>query len=271
MGWGVDNGDHFSDILEAKYVKLDVMNFALSGTGTDQQLLIYEHIAKPYEADAYIFAPCTLDITRNMLELMPGRSKSRIIYYPKPYFTLENGDLKLHNVPVPKKAISDKDAAKRADVVSDFETSPYTKKITMILPQWIKQSRLFEQITIAIRGPYREYESNTDAWTLMLAIFLRFIKQVNGKPVFIIPLPTYHHIEMNLPSTYLTRFAELNKHENNCFVVDVLPYFKRLSLESRRACRLDNDPLHHYSPQGHKVIAEAISDSLAEHCPNLLN
>lgn len=274
MGWGVDSRDRFSDLLEAKYPSLDVMNFARSGTGTDQQLLIYENIAKPFEADAYIFAPCTVDIARNMHQYLPAASpEEQIVYYSKPYFTLDKNRLILHNVPVPLwKTMSEKDAREDPEALSDLGTSPYTNRIMLLLPEWIRESDLFLRISVALRQPYRGYDSaESESWLLTRAIFERLINQVNGKPVFIVPLPTYHHVDMNLAPHYFARFAELHDPERNCFVIDVLPYFRRLSPENRKKCRLENDRMYHYSPEAHRVVADAISDALAKHCPDMLN
>lgn len=272
MGWGVDNNEAFSELLEAKYPNLDVLNFAQAGSGVDVQLLIYENIAKPFEVDAYIFAPCTLDITRNILQFMPSFSKNQIVYSPRPYFTLNGDNLILHNVPVPKMdTLSEQEAAKRPEALVDLETSPYTNRIGMMLPRSIKQSRLYDRISLALRRPYRGYNSETtEQWRLMRALIKRFVQQVEGKFIFLMPLPTYHHLDMNHQVNYLKRFEEFHNPEKNCFVIDVLPYFKRLPPDERRRCRLENDPLHHYSPMAHQVIAGAVSDSLAQHYPDLI-
>jgi len=272
MGWGVDNAERFSDLLEAKYPNLDVMNFALSGAGMDQQLLIYENIAKQFEADAYIFAPCTIDITRNLLNFMPSISPDGIVYQPKPYFTLSENRLVLHNVPVPRKPLPVEEVAADREAFTDLDTNPYTVRIFQLIPQSIKKSKRFERLSLAFRRPYSGYDSKeSESWLLTRAICQRFIQQVGGKPVLIVPIPTHHHIEMDIDTNYVERFMELNDAGGSCFVTDVLPYFKRLSPENRLKCCLENDSLRHYSPQGHRIVADAISDILTEHCPEILN
>jgi hypothetical protein len=271
MGYGVDNDERFSQLLEAKYPNLDVLNFAQSGSGVDVQLLIYENIAKPFEVDGYIFAPSTLDITRNVLQFMPSAQRNQIVYWPKPYFTLNADDLVLHNVPVPKMdTMSEQEAAKKPEALVDLDTSPYTNRIVMMLPHSIKQSRLYDRISLAVRRPYRGYDSETsEQWRLMRALIKRFIQQVEGKIVFLMPLPTYDQVVMNQQVNYLSRFEEFHSPEENCFVIDVLPYFNRLPPHERRKCRLDNDEMHHYSPMAHQVIADALSDFLDQHFPDL--
>jgi len=245
------------------------MNFALSGTGTDQQLLIYENIAKRFEADFYIFAPSTINIERNEVRWMPLVRQSGV--RAKPYFTLDEGHtLVLHNVPVPNVHLSEKEITRRPEALSVLDYSPDLAKILRVTPEWLRWSDLFIRMSLILRQPYRGYGTkNSKSWLLMRAILDRFIEQVNGKPVFIVPLPIYHHIEMNLAPTYLSRFLELHDPKRNCFVIDVLPNFRRLSREERRMCRLVNDG--HYSQQGHKIVSEAISNTLAERCPNMLS
>jgi len=81
-GFGVQNGERFSDLLERSYPNLDVLNFGLDGTGTDQQLLIYETLAKPFEADAHIFAIYVKNTMRNQVDMLPTRDpESDAVWY----------------------------------------------------------------------------------------------------------------------------------------------------------------------------------------------
>jgi carbamoyltransferase len=264
-GHGVNNSDRFSDLLEKSYPNLDVMNFGLSGTGTDQQLLIYETLAKPFEGDAYIFAPFYNNIVRNELHMsmMVEHRTGDVWFRAKPYFTVDGGRLVLHNQPVPNELVSEKEAVERLAPLERWNLGE-TKRV---MPQWMLWNLLVNKIFLSLVNPYSGYESeSSQSWRLMRAIIERFIKQVDGKPVFLVPLPEFRHFAMGLTPTYLGRFAELQK--KNCFVMDLLPYFKRLSPEDRRNCRFVNDT--HYSPLAHRVVADAISDGLATHCSDIL-
>jgi hypothetical protein len=265
-GSGVSNNDRFSDLLEKSYPNLDVMNFGLPGTGTDQQVLIYETYAKPFEADAYIFAPFHDNIVRNQAEIyMFGEhGTGNLLCCPKPYFTLEGNRLVPHNQPVPNQLVPEKEAMRRLGALQ------YSiREVDRETPQWVLRNAIVNKIFFTLVHPYFGYESdNSESWRLMRAIIEKFIRQVSGKPVFIVPIPDFRHYMFGLTPTYWARFAKLHDPGKNCFVLDLLPYFNRLSPEDRRKCRFRRDP--HYSPLGHRVVAEAISDTLARYCPKLL-
>ena len=208
-GDGVENGARFSDLLEKSYPNLDVLNFGLDGTGTDQQLLIYETLAKPFEADAYIFAIYVKNIMRNQVDMLPTRDpeSDAVWYRSKPYFTLDQDRLVLHNQPVPKERISEEESLRM--VTSELyrfswvrlSTSRPVERVARalgnrVMPKWI------------LRIPYRGYDSEKSAaWQLMRGIIGRFTSQVRGKTVFILPLPDRAHFMRNLKPIYLDRFA----------------------------------------------------------------
>jgi hypothetical protein len=136
--------------------------------------------------------------------------------------------------------------------------------------EWMSRLNVVQRLSLALGRPYAGYESeNSAAWQLLRAIIERFITQVRGKPVLILPLPNRYHYIGNLAPTYLARFAELEDPAKACFVPDVLEYFNRLSPEDRKKCYFAGD--WHYTPLGHRVVAECISDALAKHCPAILN
>ena len=272
-GDGVENGARFSDLLEKSYPNLDVLNFGLPGSGTDQQLLVYETLAKPFEADVYILAIFVGDLLRIQLDMLPSREPGTgtVWYRPKPYFTLEGDRLVLHNQPVPNERISEKEALKRTAQAMEGRSS--VRLLTLrasVMPQWMRRISALQRISLALGQPYRGYDSEKSAaWQLMRAIIERFTSQVSKKIVLVIPLPNRYHFAGNLAPTYVTRFKTLQDSVQSRFVPDVLPYFKRLSHEDRKKCYFAAD--WHYTPLGHRVVAECISDALATHCPHIFD
>ena len=268
-GDGVNNEERFSDLIEKSDSSLEVLNFGLPNSGTDQQYLVYKTLAKEFETDAYIFTPLIENIGRNKCRyrLATDRMTGEVYHVPKPYYKLDN-NLVLHHQPVPRKQILTRIAP--LDVIrhTDFVGKKYQLRsfINKYLPflkphllRWIK------------RHPYPDY-INPDqmGWKLMSAILQQFIKYADvGKPIFIIPLPTYHYIESNLPPIYLKRFREIESKLEDVYVCDLLPYFHRLSLKDRRACRFQHDV--HYSPYGHQIVADAIYQEIERKLPNFWN
>lgn len=244
-GDGVSNGERYSDLLEEHYPSLDVINFALPGTGTDQQVLIYETLAKPFEVDAYVFAILVENIVRNDQTCRPSwdHREQTVVYRPKPYFELNGDHLILCHQPVPLEKRSEKE-----------------------LEDWRCK---FPYIAEYPQDPYAVYRFEDGyLWQLMRRILERFLEQVEGKPVFIMPLPLYNFFLDGLKPTYMERFKALEDVSRKRYVLDVLPYFLRLSPEDRLRCRFPKDS--HYTSLAHAVVADALADHLSKIDPELL-
>src|SRR4029453_5489603 len=67
-GQFVSNAHRFSELLERRIPGLEVLNLALEGSGTDQQLLLYERVGLQYEHDAVMLLPFLQNVRRNMVE-----------------------------------------------------------------------------------------------------------------------------------------------------------------------------------------------------------
>ena len=102
-GDGCDNHERFSERVGAA-LEAEVYNFGLSGSGTDQQLLVLEHLARGIEADLIVWCVAVHNIERIKVghRLYVDRETGRRVLGPKPWFTLEADGLCLHQVPVPR-------------------------------------------------------------------------------------------------------------------------------------------------------------------------
>jgi carbamoyltransferase len=58
---GCSNSERFSELVGETF-DAEVFNYGLSGSGTDQQLLIFEHFAKDVEADLIVLGVCVENI-----------------------------------------------------------------------------------------------------------------------------------------------------------------------------------------------------------------
>lgn len=287
-GDGVSNDERYSDRLEQLHPHLDVLNFGLPGSGTDQQFLVYKTLAKPFEADAYIFAILVENVLRNQQKYRPGWEPQTdfVVCRPKPYFTFEDNHLFLHNQPVPLEERSMQelqDQGTESRKVADSLARRFVRRVLPFGLRWtiyrIRQRSNFlsSSYRYSSAQPYSGYESEDSyGWQLLRRILEQFFEHVADKPVFVIPLPTYHFFVANASSTYvpilsapiyLERFMNLDDKARNIFVVDVLPYFLQLPLDERQRCCGD-DP--HYTTLAHAVIARAISDAISKTCPELL-
>ena len=102
-GQECDNHERYSDQL-GHLLDAEVYNFGLSGSAPDQQLLIYEKFAKDIEADLIIWGITVHNIERIKMRYRPSgdRMTRKTLLMPKPYFILNDGELELHHVPVPR-------------------------------------------------------------------------------------------------------------------------------------------------------------------------
>jgi lysophospholipase L1-like esterase len=94
-GHGVEDEQVYTRLLEKLLDGVEVLNFGLSASSTDQQLLILRRHVLPYRPDLVVVM-----VTRNDFFDTGRRS---IGSYGKPTFVLESdGRLRLSNVPVPE-------------------------------------------------------------------------------------------------------------------------------------------------------------------------
>ncbi len=113
---GVSNGERFSDLVGENF-KADVYNYGLSGSGTDQQYLIWKEYARDIKADLIVLGILVENIERNKVALresINSFTKERS-FIPKPYFDYEDNKLILKNYPVPR--INDNFSAINKDMV----------------------------------------------------------------------------------------------------------------------------------------------------------
>jgi lysophospholipase L1-like esterase len=93
-GYGVDNDERFSDILERDFFRteVEVFNAGVIGYGTDQELLLYENEITKYQPDVVILA---LDLT----DIYYDNYQTLAYGYPKPHFEKDDkGGVRLNNI-----------------------------------------------------------------------------------------------------------------------------------------------------------------------------
>lgn len=84
FGWGVSWQNVFSERLAARHPEWSVRNAAVSGYGTDQELLLLEELAPRLQPDAVVVVFCPNDLEEI--------TSSRIYGHPKPWFALRGGE-----------------------------------------------------------------------------------------------------------------------------------------------------------------------------------
>ncbi len=104
-GYGVENDELFTILMERAHSGLEVLNLGVSGYGTDQELLLLERDALRYRPDLIVVVVAENDFQTNV-------QTQAYLIYQKPMFELTaQGDLRLTNVPVPLPALWERAAS----------------------------------------------------------------------------------------------------------------------------------------------------------------
>jgi len=257
-GDGVSNGKRWPDILNNLIKNIDVRNFGMSGTGTDQQYLIWKKFARKQPSSLTIVAILVENIRRNCVAYRPVIDSNQTLFKAKPYFKLESNKLIHFNKIVPKEPVSIKQLDGPLDRGGDF----------FAIRKLISKIGLKEAVqALTSYQPVSDYNDvNSEGWQLLKAILFKWISECNT-PIILIPIPLYQHIEETADAKhYQNRFFEFSK-ESGCKLIDPLPYLLKYSKSTRRSFRFKNDV--HLTEKGHIALSEAIAPELLRVIKNI--
>lgn len=264
-GDGVSNRDRYSDLLQARIPGLQLFNFGLPGSGTDQQYLAWREMATGMEHDLLVIAVQVENIRRVAARLRTFEAEGREVVLAKPYFTLEDGALSLHGVPVPREPLRPDELppemARHLDRGGDHAL---VRKVVNKLG--VKE--MVQTLTRYQPLPAYDRADNPD-WRLMHAILARWTGE-SAAPVLLVPVPLYQYVEeTSSPDAYQRRFRELAA-DTGAMLHDPLPDFHRVPRADRRQLRFARDI--HPTPAWHRVMADSLAprlESLMRESPRL--
>jgi GDSL-like Lipase/Acylhydrolase family len=254
-GDGVSNARRYSDVVESLVPNLEVFNYALSGTGTDQHYLAYLECAD-VEHDLVIIGINAANILRVASRFKPyTNDQGREFIYAKPYYSLEKEELLLHQVPVPKAPLTAATISAEDGQYVDWG-SPNATLRSMV--KKIGMRDIMQKITRFQPAP--GYESATNAnWLLLRKILEAWIRGSNT-PVLLLLVPQSQFIEETSdPTDYQARYREL-ANDTGCHLHDPLPDLWQYSSKDRRAFRFKVDP--HFTPKGHQALAASLAPAI---------
>lgn len=264
-GDGLSDRDRFGDVLETLLPTLEVYNFGLPGTGTDQHYLAYREMAQSIAHDVLIIAVFVENIRRVVARYRPFlTSEGHEMLFAKPYFSIgPEGSLELHQVSRESRPveISSLDRTEMGHV--DQVAGGGARRLVDSLGVGMKER--LQRLTR--HQPFPAYDRPDDpAWLLLKTILSQWIAE-SPVPTILLLIPFYRHIEGTAsPTSYLARFQEL--HDPPTTVVqDPLPMFLRYSPEVRRQFRFPTDP--HMTPAAHKILAQSLTHCLRTVVPEL--
>ena len=275
-GDGCSNHERFSELV-GEALNVEVYNYGLSNSGTDQQVLLFEYFARDVKADLIVLCIYIENIERIKVSYRKAidRVTGKHVLLPKPYFTLEEDKLYLHHVPVPlHRQPLGTDAADTNHISNAYLleriydrylNAPKLAKIrdafrTHFSPEfrsrlWLKISRWSDY------HPYPDYQTpQSSGWQLMQAIIKRFFAQATPLPILIVPIPTKIFYLDGLQPAYQSLYESLAEPEKGLHVADVTSPLGRLSREERERVSFRFDP--HFSPFGHQQMARLIAEEI---------
>lgn len=252
-GDGVSNGKRYGDLLEQLIPDLEVYNFGLPGTGTDQQYLAYQEFGAGLEHDLLILAVTVENIGRVASRFRPyADERGETVVYAKPYYVLEGGRLVLRNVPVAKEPVSKSELGAEESKHTDWGL-PFAGLRKVARQLGLRD--LAQKVTHF--QPVPDYRTpDNPKWLVMRAILEEWITKSRA-PVVLMPVPLFPFVEGSSdPAHYQARFRELAEAAG-CTLHDPLPDFHRYSATERRAFRFDRDV--HLTHAGHAALAASLA------------
>ena len=243
---GVSNKKRYSDVLMQMLPGVEIYNFGMPGTGTDQQYLIYKEYAKNIEHDLVMIVVLVENIRRvNAAYRYYTNEKNEIVLFQKPYFELNEEDLILKNIPVNPHHLNAAEMALNGKIKIDKGGRfPALRSL-------INKTKYKETIQKLVKyQPLPEYKRNSRQWLLMKRIMLKWFSELK-KPVLLVPLPMHHYIEDQSDYTEIEkRFAEFS-NINNLTLFNPIDKMKSFSLAGRGKFRVELD--EHPSTYGHET------------------
>ncbi len=267
-GDGAANQLRYSDVLETLVPGVEVYNYALTGTGTDQQYLTYKE-NESVEHDLIIIGLYVENVRRITRQIIKSRDINGEEYFrPKPYYLLQNGSLALHNVPVPKQPWTEATLPKEllphvytfGEEYSFFRkpSRPHAAILRNLVPPGPLR-KMMKAIVTPFRkwNPLPDYDApDSPGWVLLRKILEMWIAD-SKTPVLLVPLP-HDSVLTGLSDARncQARFRELAR-DTGCHVFDPLPALLQLPDDERRV--LWSTSYAHFSVRGHQAFAKLLA------------
>ncbi len=237
-GFGVSDHEVFTAVLERMVPGLEAINLGVSGYSTDQELLLYTDEGYKYDVDWVVLVVASNDFPSNL-------RGTEYLIYPKPFFSLDQGALRLMNQPVPPTP-----AVKR--LAGQLAMRSYFLTLTSRLLEHVRISRLLARPGSRQDGATEAAFPRTAADHLTVRLLLEMknaVQKQSGAKLLVVLVDGFgKDVER------VAGFLEANGV--NCFLLD-------------RHLDYRNPSLHlpdgfHWSPKGHEVVARALAPRLQD-------
>ena len=242
-GFGVEKDEIFCERIEQRNTTTELINAAVSGYGTDQEYLFLKHYGLDFHPDAVLLVLHPNDLTNN--------AKALEYWHAKPVFRInENGDLELHNSPVPKPNLTH-----RLGKWVLTRTWLYARLYRVLLKPILDrpappstQPSPGSRSADTVEAPAKNTPSSPLGITAKLIVEIRNLCRENNAEFALTSVPCSHELEDNL--------AELCSQQS----IPYLPLSQALS-NADKPVTFPHDC--HWTPYGHQVAADAIEAFIA--------
>tara|TARA_Y100000588_G_C14272284_1_gene932831 strand:- start:2733 stop:3746 length:1014 start_codon:yes stop_codon:yes gene_type:complete len=256
----VSNDDRFTNIIQNSSSDVECYNFACGGYGIDQQVLVYEYLAKKYEHDLVCFSfHVKDDIGRFNPKIDTfSRLSNQILSISKPYYSLE--EKQFSNIPVPHSVIKSLEGKKSQEPNTVSSISKIKQFIRSIAyddenPKYIRDycSYLLKFYSrMKLESPRsHEYRAIRD-------LIHRLIILCEDKPLILSPLVDPRSLYSN--PDYRKLYRHFTSNFSNVYYIDLVKDLKSRSRNYR--WNLLNKFTFHYNLEGQKYVSNLILDKL---------
>lgn len=234
-GVGVNNSRIFTEFLENKLGKVEVINTGHVGYCTAQEFLFLKYEGVNYSPDLIILLFCENDLIGNVATTTG--------YYPRPAFAIdENDNIFLTNVPLPEISLFNK--------IKAYLT--YHSHLSYFVYERLQKSRSMRKILAPIGLIQKGYISDEKeiqyTWRLEYAL-LNEINNISNNKLIIVAISD--------EGNKLSEFC----NENGIYFLNLQPEFEKQTLKGKQLLI----PIDlHWNEDGHRLAAELIYNKLIE-------
>ena len=253
------------NMLRARGLDAEVLNFGVGGFGFDQAYLYYDRDGSRFETNVIVqglqMENVGRDVTLWRIVAFPGTG----IPFSKPRYIVEDGNLELINRPtVPPEDVPDVLANFHRWPLAKYEPS-YTEKYQH---HWYTPSKLISTLvdgwTSREETPQDLFAVDGEAMDITVRLLERYREEVakSGKPFVLIYFPRSDVIDAVVagkPDPWQPHLDRLKGFT----IVDPTPRLVAHAREHGTASLFNG----HYSPTGYRLVAEALAEALVPLAP----
>ncbi|MFL6245125.1 MAG: hypothetical protein ACJ74H_03805, partial [Thermoanaerobaculia bacterium] len=248
------------NMLDARGLDAEVLNFGVGGFGFDQAYLYYNRDASRFDTNVIVqglqMENVGRDVTLWRIVAFPGTG----IPFSKPRYILNDGKLELINRPtVPPEEVPNVLANFHRWPLARYEPS-YTAKYQH---HWYTPSKLISTLvdawTSREEAPQDLFAANGEAMNITVTLLERYRDEVSrtGKPFVLIYFPRADVIDAVLagkPDPWQPHLDRLKGFT----IIDPTPRLVAYAKEHGTASLFNG----HYSPIGYRLVAESLAEAL---------